>query len=276
MRVSEVLALARAQGVVRLDAQLLLAHHLQRERSWLLAHDDAEVDDAVLSAYRIDLRRRADAVPLSYLTQQREFYGLSLHVSPAVLVPRPETEGLVDWALEILRRQSALWPRPQLADLGTGSGAIALAVKKHRPQAEVTATDDSEAALAVARSNAMNLGLALGFAAGSWWQALATRRFHLAVANPPYIAAGDPHLRALRHEPQHALTPGGDGLSAIEHIVAGARDHLHAGGWLLLEHGHDQSVASRGGWLPPAWSTFRPGMTTPECRAAPAHARPDV
>ena len=243
MRVSEVLALARAQGVARLDAQLLLAHHLQRDRSWLLAHDDTEVDAALLSAYRIDLQRRADEMPLCYLTGHREFYGLSLHVSAAVLVPRPETEGLVDWALEILRRHSVLWPQPQLADLGTGSGAVALAVKNHWPQADVTASDDSEAALAVARINARNLGLLLGFAAGSWWQALATRRFHLVVANPPYIAAGDPHLRALRHEPQHALTPGGDGLGAIEHIVAGARDHLHAGGWLLLEHGHDQSTA---------------------------------
>ena len=246
MRVAEALVFARALGVARLDAQLLLAHHLQRERTWLLAHDDAAIDDTALNAFQADLHRRADDVPLSHLTGHREFHGLSLQVGPDVLVPRPETEGLVDWALEIMRAQAPSSPQQQVADLGTGSGAIALALKNARPAAQVTATDVSVAALAVARDNAERLGLTLEFAAGSWWQALPGRRFHLIVSNPPYIAADDPHLHALRHEPRHALTAGGNGLHAIEQIVSGAAAHLHPGGWLLLEHGHDQADAVAG------------------------------
>lgn len=243
MHVASALALARRLGVARLDAQLLLAFHLQTERSWLIAHDDAELDERVAQAYEADLARRADEVPLAYLTGWREFHGLRLRVSPAVLVPRPESETLVDWALAVLREHAAAWPQPALADLGTGSGAIALALKKAWPQAAVTATDDSEAALHIARANALILGVSIDFACGSWWHALPGQRFHVVVSNPPYIAAGDPHLPALRHEPLAALTPGGDGLAALEAIAADVGSHLHAGGWVLFEHGHDQAGA---------------------------------
>ncbi len=243
MHVAQALALARGLGVARLDAQLLLAFHLQRERSWLIAHDDAELDERVARAFEVDLARRADDVPLAYLTGWREFRGLRLRVNPAVLVPRPESETLVEWALDVLREHAAAWLRPALADLGTGSGAIALALKSAWPSAVVTATDDSEVALHVARTNALNLGASVDFARGSWWQALQGQRFHVVVSNPPYIAAGDPHLPALRHEPLSALSPGGDGLAALDAIATGAGGHLHAGAWLLLEHGYDQAGA---------------------------------
>lgn len=243
MHVAQALALARGLGVARLDAQLLLAFHLQTERSWLVAHDDAELDERVAQAYGADLARRADDVPLAYLTGWREFRGLRLRVNPAVLVPRPESETLVEWALDVLREHAAAWLRPALADLGTGSGAIALALKSAWPPAVVTATDDSEVALHVARTNALNLGVSVDFARGSWWQALPGQRFHVVVSNPPYIAAGDPHLPALRHEPLSALSPGGDGLAALDAIATEAGGHLHAGAWLLLEHGYDQAGA---------------------------------
>jgi release factor glutamine methyltransferase len=168
-----------------------------------------------------------------------------------VLVPRPETELLVDWALELLAaapgagRDEADAGAPSVLDLGTGSGAIALALKHRQGRLAVSASDVSAAALAVARRNAARLELAVDFVESSWWQAFAGCRFHLAVANPPYIAAGDPHLAALRHEPRQALTPGGDGLDALRAIVAGAPAHLRPGGWLLVEHGFDQGRAVR-------------------------------
>lgn len=243
MQVRQALALAREQGVARLDAQLLLAHLLQRERAWLIAHDDAELDEPLVARFGADLQRRAAGVPLAYLTGEREFHGLVLHVDEAVLVPRPETEHLVDWALEILRERHRHRAADTLADLGTGSGAVALAIKKMAPWVEATATDDSAAALEVARGNAARLGLPLHLAAGSWWQAVAGKRFDIAVSNPPYVAQADPHLAALRHEPLSALAAGSDGLAAIRRIVAGAPLHLQPGGWLLLEHGHDQAEA---------------------------------
>jgi release factor glutamine methyltransferase len=241
MRVSEALALARQMGVARLDAQLLLVQLLQRERAWLLAHDDVLLDEATAQRYAALLARRADDVPLAYLVGEREFYGLRLQVDSRALVPRPETEGLVDWALEILR--SAPWRAPCVADLGTGSGAIALAIKQAWPLAAVTATDLSAEALAVARGNANRLGLKVALAPGAWWQAVAGQHFDMVVSNPPYIAGDDAHLHALRHEPRAALTPEGDGLAALTSIIDGAGAHLHAGGWLLLEHGHDQAAA---------------------------------
>lgn len=244
MRVAEALALARELGVARLDAQLLLGHHLQRPRSWLIAHDDAALDADAAAAVEADLRRRATGVPLAYLVGEREFRGLALRVTPAVLVPRPETELLVDWALE---RLDALAPgfAATVVDLGTGSGAVALAVKQARPAARVTATDAQPAALEVARDNAHRLGLALEFVAGDWWQPLAGRRFDLAVSNPPYVAGDDPHLPALAHEPRSALTPEGDGLAALRRLIDGAPRHLNPGAWLLLEHGYDQADAVR-------------------------------
>jgi release factor glutamine methyltransferase len=238
--VRTALAAARAQGIARLDAQLLLAHHLQRPREWLIAHDDAPLALQEAAAFAADTTRRADGVPLAYLTGRREFHGLTLQVTPAVLDPRPDTETLVDWALELL----AGLPAPSVVDLGTGSGAIALALKHACPQARVLATDTSAEALALARANAMRLGLDIEFVQGDWWQAVAGRPpLQLAASNPPYISEHDPHLADLRHEPRSALTSGSDGLDAMRSIVAGAAAHLAPGGWLLLEHGHDQAAA---------------------------------
>jgi len=238
MTVERALAVARALGVERLDAMLLLAHHLRRSREWLLAHPEADVDAALQSRFEADCRRRADDVPLAYLTGVREFRGLALDVSPAVLVPRPDTETLADWAIERLAASTGT-PPPRVVDLGTGSGALALAVAAACPHAAVTATDASEAALAVASANAQRLGLTVRFRLGDWWAAVPDERFDLAVSNPPYIAAADPHLRALRHEPRWALVAGEDGLAELRRIVASAHTHLR--GWLLLEHGWDQA-----------------------------------
>ena len=243
VRVAEALAAARGQGLDRLDAQLLLARVLQRPREWLIAHDDAPLSAGQQQRFAADCARRAAGEPLAYLLGEREFHGLMLQVGPAVLVPRPDTETLVDWALELLA--DAPGTAPAIADLGTGSGAIALALKHARPDARVCAVEISPAALAVARANGQRLGLDVQWLAGSWWQPLQGRRFDLVSSNPPYIAAGDPHLPALRHEPLQALSPGGDGLSDLRHIVQAAPLHLQPGGWLLLEHGHDQAEAVR-------------------------------
>jgi release factor glutamine methyltransferase len=240
MTVAAALALARTLGVERLDAMLLLAHHMARSREWLLAHPEAAVDASAQRGFEADCRRRADDVPLAYLTGTREFRGLVLHVTPSVLVPRPDTETLADWAIECLGVSGS--KRPRVVDLGTGSGALALAIAAACPQAEVTATDSSEAALAVAADNARRLGLPVRFRQGDWWQAVADERFDLALSNPPYVAAGDPHLRALRHEPQQALVAGEDGLAALRQIVSQARRHVS--GWLLLEHGWEQAAAA--------------------------------
>lgn len=239
--VDEWLARARALGVERLDAQLLLARHLGRPRAWLIAHGEAEVPPAARAGLVTDLERRAAGVPLAYISGAREFHGLMLQVTPAVLVPRPETELLVDWALELIGPQMSA----AVVDLGTGSGAIALALAHRRSLIAVTATDLSTEALEVARANAARLGLSVEFVAGPWWTPLAGRRFDLAICNPPYIAGDDPHLRALAHEPRGALTPEGDGLAALRAVAAGAAAGLRPGGWLLLEHGHDQADAVR-------------------------------
>lgn len=239
--VAEALAHAHALGLARLDAALLLGHHLQRPRSWLIAHDDATLAPAVAAAFAADCRRRADGLPLAYLLGEREFHGLPLRVTPDVLVPRPDTETLVDWALE--RLAAGAPAAAEVLDLGTGSGAIALAVAHRWPAARVTATDVSAAALAVAQDNARRLGLALDWGLGPWWQAVPGRQFDLVLSNPPYIAADDPHLAALRHEPALALSPGGDGLDAIRTIVAGAPAAMRPGAWLLIEHGWDQAPA---------------------------------
>jgi release factor glutamine methyltransferase len=236
---AQALAQARAAGVERLDAMWLLEHLLGKPRSWLLAHDDEPLPPAASSAWPTLLARRAAGEPLAYVVGEREFCGLKLAVTPAVLVPRPETEGLVRWALEL----APTLPAGPWADLGTGSGAIALALAAAAPEQAVWASDSSAGALSVARANAARLGLRATFAQGDWWRAVAGQRFALVVSNPPYIAAGDPHLVALHHEPQLALTPGGDGLDALRAIVTGAPRHLLPGAWLLLEHGHDQASA---------------------------------
>ena len=242
MQIQQALAAAcSALGLERLDAQLLLLHALgrpQNDRAWLVAHDsDPLAPDAEMRYINLT-RRRAAGMPLAYLTGQREFYGLSLQVDSRVLDPRPDTETLVDWALEHLP------PQGSAVDLGTGSGAIALALKSQRPGARIEAVDASPEALAVAQANAQRLALDVAFHAGNWLEGL-QGRFDLIVSNPPYIAEDDPHLEKLGHEPRLALTSGADGLDAIRSIVAQAPAHLAPGGWLLLEHGWDQAEAVR-------------------------------
>lgn len=237
---------ARAQGVERLDAQLLLAHALKQPRSWVIAHADDRLSTDQADAARTLLDRRARGAPLAYLVGVREFRGLPLTVTPDVLIPRPDTETLVDWALECLRER----PKPRIVDLGTGSGAIALALKHALPQAEVHASDLSPAALAVAQGNGQRLGLAVRWHIGAWWAALpAGLRFHAVLSNPPYVAPADPHLPALAHEPLGALVPTqdtGDGLADIARIAEGAPAWLLPGGCLLVEHGAAQGAAVRG------------------------------
>jgi release factor glutamine methyltransferase len=243
--VGAAMAQARGLGVARLDAQLLLARVLQQARSWLIAHDEAALSAAQYTAFMAGCRRCAEGEPMAYLLGEREFYGLMLRVTPAVLVPRPDTETLVDWALELLRGELAKEPVARVADLGTGSGAVAVALKHGHPNASVCAVDISAAAIEVARANASLHRLAVEFRVGDWWQPLQGQRFHLVVGNPPYVAVDDPHMAGLRHEPAQALTSGADGLSAIRQIVRQAPQHLMPGGWLLLEHGHEQSEAVR-------------------------------
>ena len=241
----DALAAARAQGLDRLDAQLLLGHVLGRDRTWLLAHDDEDLPAAQLASFGTLVARRKAGEPVAYLLGEREFHGLTLRVDARVLVPRPDTEVLVEWALALLRTELAAIERPAVVDLGTGSGAIALAVRHAIPMAAVTATDASGDALAVARANADRLGLAIEWLQGSWWAPLAGRTFDLALSNPPYIRADDAHLAALAAEPHAALTPGPSGLEALQAIAAGAAARLRPGGWLLMEHGFDQDAAVR-------------------------------
>ena len=237
--VASLLAAARDAGVSRLDAQVLLGHVLGRPRAWLIAHDDETVDLAGVAGLASLLQQRARGVPVAYLVGEREFHGLMLKVRPDVLVPRPETEILVDWVLELF---DAATPA-RVADLGTGSGAIALALRHRRMRMQLTAVDVDPGALTVARENAARLGLLIECLQGRWFAPLAGRRFECVVSNPPYVDADDPHLQALGHEPLLALTPGPDGLAALREIVRAAPDHLEPGGWLLLEHGRDQAPA---------------------------------
>jgi release factor glutamine methyltransferase len=228
----------------RVDAEALLLHVLGRPRSWLFAHADEPVDAASEAAVLALVQRRAAGEPVAYLTGRRGFWTLDLEVTPATLIPRPETERLVELALQRVAPTAAV----QVADLGTGSGAIALAIASERPRAQVLATDASIEALAVARRNARRLGLAnLRFVHGDWLAPLAGERFALVVSNPPYIESGDPHLARgdLRFEPATALASGADGLDDIRRIVQGARGVLQRGGWLLLEHGWNQGEAVR-------------------------------
>jgi release factor glutamine methyltransferase len=237
---------ALALGLERLDAQLLLLHALGRaedERAWLLAHDDSPLDEASAATFRALTLRRIAGEPLAYIVGYREFFGLKLTVDPRVLVPRPDTETLVEWALNVLRTPGFAEPA-RVLDLGTGSGAIALALV-HRllaggPTVEVVAVDASPDALAVATGNAAALGLPVQFGLSNWLEQVGTN-FHLIVSNPPYIAMEDSHLTALTHEPLQALAAGPDGLDDLRRIIRGAPDHLETGGWLLLEHGYDQS-----------------------------------
>lgn len=226
------------------ESELLLCLALGHDRAWLYAHGDDALDAEAAIRFHALLLRRAAGEPLAYIRGRREFWSLDLGVTPDVLIPRAETELLVELALQRLPNNVHVY----IADLGTGSGAIALAIARERPQASVLATDASAKALAVARGNAERLGIAnVEFAHGDWFAALGSRRFDLIVSNPPYIAAGDPHLDRgdLRHEPRAALVSGADGLDAIRAIVHGAPAHLRPGGWLLFEHGFDQGIPAR-------------------------------
>lgn len=237
-----VLALAGEERVR--EAELLLQHALKKARAWLYAHSDAIADADVSARFRELLARRVHGEPLAYIIGRREFFSLDLVVSPAVLIPRPETELLVELALQRIPHDASV----DVADLGTGSGAIALAVARERPRARVLAIDASAAALAVARENAQRLGLdRIEFARGDWFEPLADRSFDVIFSNPPYIADTDPHLARgdLRFEPRSALASGHDGFDAIRTIVGGAPPHLRPGGWLLFEHGFDQGAAAR-------------------------------
>lgn len=232
-------------GIDRADAEALLLHVLGRDRAWLFAHARDPVGDEAAAAFAGLVERRANGEPVAYLTGRRGFWTLDLAVSPATLIPRPETERLVELALE--RLEDA--PGFRVADLGTGSGAIALALASERPQARVVATDASADALAVARANAAAHALSnVDFRQGPWWAPLQGERFDLVASNPPYIAAADPHLGQgdLRFEPASALAAGADGLDDIRQIIDGAPEHLLPGGWLLLEHGWDQGAAVAG------------------------------
>ena len=220
------------------DAQRLLLHVANLERTALFTHPDAPFD--ALPALNALLQRRRAGEPVAYLTGRQGFHALTLTVTPDTLIPRPETEQLVDLALACVADR----PRPRILDLGTGSGAIALAIARQRPDAELTATDRSAAALAVARRNARRHGLtAIRFLSGHWFNALPAQRFDLIVANPPYIRRGDRHLDQgdVAHEPRQALIGGADGLDDLRAIVAGAPARLRSPGWLAVEHGFDQS-----------------------------------
>jgi len=245
MTLRDLLASATERlGGERIDAELLLAHALGRSRAWLYAWPEHDVDAESAHAYETLVAARLRGEPVAYLIGHREFWSLDLAVTPDVLIPRPETELLVELALDRIPKSAAT----RIADLGTGSGAIAIAIARERPLARVLATDASAAAIAVARDNAERLGIRnIEFARGSWCAALGARELDLIVSNPPYIEASDAHLREgdLRFEPQSALASGADGLDAIREIAACAPDHLAHGGGLLLEHGWNQGAAVR-------------------------------
>lgn len=229
----------------RLEVQLLLQHVLGASRAQLLAYPERALTVGQSELYEALLARRLQGEPVAYLFGAREFYGLNLAVTAATLIPRPETELLVELALARLQGRT----QPQVLDLGTGSGAIALAIAHQHADALLTACDASAGALAVAQGNAARLGLAnVRFLLSDWFAALGAQRYDLIVSNPPYIAAADPHLQQgdVRFEPLSALASGADGLDDIRRIVAAAPAHLSPGGWLLLEHGYDQAPAVRG------------------------------
>ncbi len=229
-----------------MEARLLLQQVLGVNRAWLIAHANDVLQTNRDEKFQALLTRRLAGEPIAYLIQQREFYGLTLRVSPATLIPRPDSETLVEAALEKIPHPSA---KPTtVLDLGAGSGAIALAIAHNRPQASVLAVDASEAALAVAQNNARQLNLSnVQFALSDWYDNLAEQRFDLIVSNPPYIAQNDPHLSQgdLRFEPLSALAAGVDGLDDIRQILEQGLIHLKPQGWLMLEHGYDQGAAVR-------------------------------
>lgn len=240
---ADALHAAASLGLERLEAQWLLLHALGKpptERAWLAAHErDAWPAGQAFAVAQALFARRAAGEPLAYVLGYQEFFGLNLQVDRRVLIPRADTEVLVQWALDLL---PALGARARVLDLGTGSGAVALAVQKNAPQARVTALDASLDALAVAQANAAQLQLPVALLHSDWLAAVDSK-FELILANPPYIASGDAHLPALGHEPQQALVAGADGLADLRQITAQAPACLVPGGWLLLEHGFEQAAA---------------------------------
>lgn len=252
MNVKQALSSAQAMGIDQLDAQLLLLFALgrtSRERAWLLAHDDETMLSDEQNQFLALMQRRAIGVPVAYLIGEKEFYGLPFSVDRRVLVPRPDTELLVDWALELLGTEPE---NQKVLDLGTGSGILAVTLKHERPSLNVTAIDTSEDALTVAKLNANELlptGQDIRFLQGEWFKPLTnstdltSEQFNLIVSNPPYIADDDEHLSALTNEPQQALVSGSDGLDDIRQIISEAKAHLYPEGYLMLEHGYDQATA---------------------------------
>ncbi|MDR9439303.1 MAG: peptide chain release factor N(5)-glutamine methyltransferase [Halomonas sp.] len=227
----------------RLDAEVLLCHVLGVDRTWLYTWGDREAPVFEWARFEALVAARAQGQPIAYLTGEREFWGLRLATSPHTLIPRPDTERLVEAALE-----RAASPRGRLLDLGTGTGAIALAFASERPDWSVVGIDLRPEAVVLARQNAERLAIAnIAFRESDWFAALEGERFHLVVSNPPYIAEDDPHLRRgdVRFEPQSALVAAEGGLAGLRHLVGEARVHLVSGGWLLLEHGHGQGKAVR-------------------------------
>lgn len=231
-------ALLRESGLPRHEAEVLLRSVLGCERVHLVAHAEDPVESSKARAAQSGFARRRGGEPLSYITGWREFYGLALRVGPDVLIPRAETEGLVDLALERLPPGSTA----RVLELGTGSGAIAVALASLRPELKLTATDVSEAALRIARENALERAVEIDFVRSDWFESIKPGPFDLIVSNPPYVAIADPHLERgdLRFEPRLAAVAGADGLACLRKIATGARRHLRRGGALLLEHGYDQ------------------------------------
>ena len=241
--IASALRQARALGLETLDAQLLLLHALDRPasaRAWLAAHGDEALAPVAAARFRACVERRLAQEPLAYIVGRREFYGLNLHVDQRVLIPRADTETLVDWALQLLREKRGA----RLIDLGTGSGAIALALKHQRTDLQVSALDASAQALDLARENARHLRLDVHFTQGHWLDGI-EEKFDLIASNPPYVRTGDPHLLALHAEPEQALVAGLDGLADLRQIIVAAPACLNPGGWLLLEHGYDQAESVR-------------------------------
>ena len=242
MTLGEALTAARAK-IDRLDARLLLQYATGCTHTDLLARPETPLIAPAYAQFAEWVDRRAAGEPLAYLVGEAEFRGRVFQVSPAVLIPRPETEVLIELALEKLSGVAS----PTAVDLGTGSGIVAISLALESPAAKIAAVDISEDAIFVARNNAGRLGARVDFFQGDWLAPLAGKRFDLIVSNPPYVAHGDPHLvlNGLPFEPQMALTDGADGLDCIRRIVADAPAHLNPGGWLLFEHGYDQGEASR-------------------------------
>ena len=242
--IADALRWATAAGIDRLDGQLLLLHAVGRpnhDRSWLVTHDDQRLQAPEVGTFEALVARRLAGEPLAYIIGVKEFFGLSFGVSNAVLIPRPDTETVVQWALQTINALETDASTPHILDLGTGSGAIALAIKSQAPQCLVTAIDASATALAQAARNGQQLGLDVTWRQSDWFASVDHLLFDVIVSNPPYIAANDPHLRDLRHEPLSALASGADGLDDLRHIIAHSGPYLREGGWLLLEHGYDQA-----------------------------------